>query len=86
MENQTKYHNSLITNVQFREFAHLSTSTSDKSLTSKLLSKWEKEKKLKKVARGQYQFLETSTVEIKASVLKALIAAFEKNITQVKEK
>ncbi|WP_444909298.1 RNA-binding domain-containing protein [Microbulbifer sp. TRSA005] len=50
------FHSGIITTAQFREIAHLSTSNSDKSLSSRLLGKWVKEGRLTRIKRGTYKF------------------------------
>jgi predicted HTH transcriptional regulator len=71
-----QYHGGLITPAEFRELAHLSNSGSDKSLTSRILSKWLKEGKVTKEKRGTYKFTDRSIIEIEKSELLKLIKAF----------
>jgi Predicted transcriptional regulator containing an HTH domain and an uncharacterized domain shared with the mammalian protein Schlafen len=73
-----KFYTGLITPAEFRERAHLSNSSSDQSLTSRMLKKWEKEGKLKKIKRGIYRFTESKTIEIEKTVLLKLVEAFSK--------
>ena len=62
-----KYRNGLITPAEFRELAHLSNSSSDMSLSSRIMKKWTGEKKLHKVKRGTYKFTERKTIAIEKS-------------------
>lgn len=71
-----KYHGGLITPAEFRELAHLSNSSSDKSLSSRIMRKWTSEKKLQKIKRGTYKFTERTTIEIEKSELLKLVQAF----------
>lgn len=71
-----KYHGGLITAAEFRELAHLSNSSSDKSLTSRILGKWKDEGKVEKVKRGTYRFMDRTIIEIEKSELLRLMKAF----------
>ncbi len=76
LEFHNKFYGGLITPAEFREIAHLSRSGSDKSLSSRMLSKWVEEGRLQRVKKGTYKFLETNTIEIEKSELMRLVAAF----------
>ena len=78
LELHNKFYGGLITPSEFRELAHLSNSQSDKSLTSRILKKWEGEGKLSKVKRGTYKFKDTTKIEIEKAVLFKILDAFEK--------
>jgi predicted HTH transcriptional regulator len=71
-----KYHGGLITPAEFRELAHLSNSSSDMSLSSRIMKKWTNENKLQKVKRGTYKFTERTVIEIEKSELLKLVQAF----------
>ncbi len=77
-EFHNKYYRGLITPKEFRARAHMSDSQSDQSLTSKTLKRWEKEGKIKRVKRGVYKFIDSTTVEVDKSVWNAIMKAFEK--------
>lgn len=80
LELHNKYYGGLITTSEFKELSHLSNSPSDKSLTSRMFRKWEKEGKVKKIKRGTYKFTDTTKIEIEKSVLLEILTAFnEKN-------
>jgi hypothetical protein len=66
----------LITAAEFRDLAHLSNSSSDKSLTSRILGKWKDEGKVVKMKRGTYKFTDRTIIEIEKSELLKLIKAF----------
>lgn len=55
-EFQNKYHGGYVTPKELREIAHLSETSSDKTLSSKILSGWESEGRLEKVKKGLYKF------------------------------
>lgn len=78
LELHNRFYGGLITPSQFRELAHLSSSQSDKSLTSRVLKKWELESKLIKLRRGTYKFTDTTKIEIEKAVLLKLLSEFNK--------
>jgi len=77
-ELHVKYHNSFITTAQLREISHLSTSPSDRNLSSRVLTKWTKEGKLRKIKKGTYKFLNTKQEGLGNLELKSLLDAFAK--------
>lgn len=59
-EMQSKYNNFLITSREFRKMAHMGDTKSEIVLSSTLLKKWVKEKKVDKIKKGVYKFLDTT--------------------------
>jgi len=72
-----QFHGGIFSSKQFREFAHMSNSPSDRVLASNVLNKWLKAGKLEKLKRGNFQFIEKTTVEVEKDILKTLIDVFK---------
>lgn len=58
-ERQTQYHNGIITPTDLRKLADMGNTSSEMTLSSRLLKKWESEKKVKKLRKGVYSFIST---------------------------
>lgn len=54
---QTKYHDGYVSPKMLRDLAAMGETKSERVLSSKLLSSWEKKRLVKKVRRGQYKFV-----------------------------
>lgn len=74
-----KFHDGYITPAQFRGYAHLSESASDKTLTSKIFKKWMKDNLIKKEARGVYRFIAKSDT-VKTADFAFILEAFAKGL------
>lgn len=77
-----KYHGDLITPKELRRLAYMSESSSERTLSSKIISKWETEKRIKKIKRGTYKFTSSEEISRTERALK-LLELFE---NQQKEK
>ena len=70
-----KYEGGYISPKELRRLAHMAETPSEKVLSSKLLSQWEKNGHLSKIARGKYQFKEMrkeSTLSLKDILVEKL--------------
>ncbi len=76
LEFYNKFYRGLLTPAEFRETAHLSNSNSDKSLSSRILSKWVNEGKLEKIKRGTYKLTDSTKVEIERDLFDKVFSAF----------
>jgi len=73
-EMQTKYHRSIITPQELRLLAHMGDSESEKVLSSKILKKWVEEKKVTKIKKGEYRFVQKELEKISyATLLSSLL-------------
>jgi hypothetical protein len=54
----TEYRKGFITPKETRQFAHLGETKSEKVLSSNLLKRWHTDKKLIKMKKGTYKFVE----------------------------
>ncbi len=72
------YHGGYITPMELRSLANMSESSSERTLSSKLIKKWENEGKMIKVKKGQYQFTSSEEESRTERALK-LLEIFENN-------
>lgn len=78
------YHGGYVTPQQLRRLANMSESSSERTLSCKILKKWEKEKKIKKIKQGSYQFTSSEEISRTERALK-LLEDFEKHQKDKKE-
>jgi predicted HTH transcriptional regulator len=62
---QTQYHDSYISPADLRDLGEMGHTPSEKSLSCRLLAKWEREGHVKRVARGRYRFVAKGKGEIR---------------------
>lgn len=67
-DTQTEYNEAFITPAGLRKLGGMSESASEKSLSSKMLKRWEQAGFVKKVANGKYRFVSDSTTAISSAV------------------
>lgn len=73
----TQLHNAEITPQRLRSFIQMGNTSSEKSLSSKILTKWHGEKLLRKLKRGKYSWIQEPEDYDKSAIAQYLIKLFE---------
>lgn len=79
---KNKYSGGNFSSKEFREFAHMSNSSSDKVLCSNMIAKWIREGKVKRLKKGKFKFVNTTTVKLDKQTIEELLKKFQDKLNE----
>lgn len=79
---QTDFHKGYISPKELRQLAHLSETSSERMLSSKLLKKWTTEGHLTRISDGKYKFIDPSSVKNEVAFATLLEHILQVQVTQ----